>query len=195
MKKRGVKIIGRGSLLSFLITVIFAALSSSTFPFPFQTLGKIGEVTLKEVEPFVYFSLKQKGSFDSIDTVIIQLMETARSQNVFPAGPLLTIFHGDLTNIDPEKMEWEVGFPVTPQALVQAPLERNIWLFSPVVVCLHSGPYEKLGETIRKMLDWMEANGYVQAGPLLQRLASDDPTKITPENLQVEIWIPCKKVD
>jgi len=193
MKQRGDKIIRSRFLFSLFITAIFSALSSSAFSFPVQTQGKMGEVTLKEVEPFVYFSLKQKGSFDSIDTVIAQLIETARSQNVFPAGPLLTLFHGDLNNIDPEQMEWEVGFPVTPQALVQAPLERKIWQFSPVVVCLHSGSYEKLGETVRKMLDWMEGNGYIQAGPLLQRLLSDDPTKITPENLQVEIWIPCKK--
>lgn len=179
-------------LLLITVILIFPSLTFSIGP---QTQERVGEVTLKQVEPFVYFSLKQKGSFESIDTVINQLIETARSQNVYPAGPLLTIFHGNLVNIDPEKIEWEVGFPVTPHALVQAPLERKIWEFSPVVACLHAGPYEKMGETIKKMLDWMETNGYVQAGPLLERSVGDDPTRIKSEYLRVEIWIPCKKKD
>lgn len=179
----------------FLLITSILVFSSLAFSVALQTLERIGEVKLMQVEPFVYFSLKQKGSFESIDTVINQLIETARSQNVYPAGPLLTIFHGDLANIDPEKMEWEVGFPVTPHALVQAPLERKIWEFSPVAMCIHAGPYEKMGETIKKMLDWMATNGYVQAGPLLERSIEDDPTRIRPEYLRVEIWIPCKKRD
>lgn len=179
-------------LLLIIAILVFPSLIFSVAP---QTRDRVGEVTLKQVEPFVYFSLKQKGSFESIDTIINQLIETARSQNVYPAGPLLTIFHGDLANIDPEKMEWEVGFPVTPHALVQAPLERKIWEFSPVVACIHAGPYEKMSETIKKMLDWMETNGYAQAGPLLERSVEDDPTKIRAEYFRVEIWIPCKKKD
>ncbi len=178
-----------------LLPAVIFVLPPFIFPVAFQAQERIGEITLKSIEPFVYFSLRQKGSFESIDMIINQLIETARSQNVYPAGPLLTIFHGDLTSIDPAKMEWEIGFPVTPQALVQAPLERKIWEFSPVVACIHAGPYEKMGETIRKMLDWMEANGYIQAGPLLERSIEEDPTRIRPNYLRVEIWIPCKKID
>lgn len=177
-----------------LITLLLI-FPSLTFSICSQTQERAGEVRLKQVEPFVYFSLKQKGSLENIDTLINQLIETARSQNVYPTGPLLTIFHGDLANIDPEKVEWEFGFPVTSHALVQAPLERKIWEFSPVAACIHVGPYEKMTETIKKMLDWMEANGYAQAGPLLERSIEDDPTKIKPDYIRVEIWIPCKKKD
>lgn len=189
----------------YFFIFFFGAILFSLANFPFskslnshlnaQTKERVGEVVLKPVEPFVYFSLKQKGSFEIIDTIINRLIETARSQNVYPAGPLLTLFHGDLTSIDPENMEWEVGFPVTPQALVQAPLERKIWDYTLVVSCIHAGPYEKIGETIQKMLDWMNANDYVQVGPLVEKSIEADPTKLRPENLYVELWIPCKKRD
>ncbi|MCX7973388.1 MAG: GyrI-like domain-containing protein [Candidatus Aminicenantes bacterium] len=185
------------SLLFLEVTFFFFFnlfhLNLHSFPVNTQTSGRIGEVVLKKIEPFVYFSLKKKGSFDIIDTIINQLIESARSQNVYPAGPLLTLFHGDLTSIDPENMEWEVGFPVTPQALIQAPLERKVWEFSLVVSCVHIGPFEKIGETIQKMLEWMEVNGYVQVGPLVERSIEAEPSKFRPENLYVELWIPCKK--
>lgn len=180
-----------GSFLFFFLKL--PCLNSSNSHFNAQIKERVGEVVLKPVEPFAYFSLKQKGSFDMIDSIINQLIETARSQNVYPAGPLITLFHGDLTSIDPENMEWEVGFPVTSQALVQAPLEKKIWNYALVVSCIHAGPYEKIGETIQKMLDWMNANDYIQVGPLVERSIEADPNKLRPENLYVELWIPCKK--
>ena len=66
-------------------------------------------------------------------------------------------------------MEWEVGFPVVEQALIQAPLARKRWIFKTVAWAMHVGPYEKTGETIDQILTWMDANGYSQGGPVVEQ--------------------------
>lgn len=181
--------IGSTILVSFSL---FLSAPASFLVSPQASL-RPGEVIIKEVEPFTYFSLRQKGPFTLIEATINQVIETARGQNVYPAGPLIAIFHSSPDDTRPEAMEWEVGFPVTPQALVQAPLEKKTWEFSPVAAGLHLGSYDSTGETIQKILDWMAENGYVQAGPILETYLDLGPSGVRPGELRTEIWIPCRK--
>jgi predicted transcriptional regulator YdeE len=44
-----------------------------------------------------------------------------------------------------------------------------------------------------KILDWMDANGYVQAGPIMERYLDMNPSELKPEDLKTEIWIPVEK--
>jgi effector-binding domain-containing protein len=149
-------------------------------------------VKIEKIEPFAYFCLKQKGSFSNIQEVIQRLMLESQSQNVLPSGPLMGVYYGNPEQVKPEQMEWEMGFPVTPHALIQPPLERKEWNFTQVAVALHKGSYEKTGETIAKIMEWMEANGYVADGPIVERYLDMDPEGIKPEDLKTEIWIPVK---
>jgi len=82
---------------------------------------------------------------------------------------------------------------VTPQALVQPPLEKKEWNYTQVVSSVHQGSYEKTVETIQKMIEWMGDNGYVLAGPLLERYLDMNPDELKPEDLKTEVWIPCQK--
>ncbi|MBC7364965.1 MAG: GyrI-like domain-containing protein, partial [Candidatus Aminicenantes bacterium] len=88
---------------------------------------------------------------------------------------------------------WEVGFPINEQTIIQAPLSKKIWSFKTVAVAIHVGPYDKTGETILKMREWLEENGYVQNGPILERYLDPDPGNISSDKLRTEIWLPCKK--
>jgi effector-binding domain-containing protein len=152
-----------------------------------------GSVSLQKVEPFSYFFLRYKGSFDQIQNAIGQLVQEMQMQNVVPAGPLMGIYYNGPEEVKPEQLEWEIGFPVTPQALIQPPLQKKEWNYIDVASCLHTGPYEKTSETIRKMLEWMDANGYAVAGPIMERYMDMNPAELKPEQLKTEIWIPCKK--
>ncbi|MDD8021404.1 MAG: GyrI-like domain-containing protein [Acidobacteriota bacterium] len=151
------------------------------------------EVEIKEVEPFVYCSLSRTGSFSEIEAVIGELMQQMQSQNVFPMGSMISIYHGDPTQSDLDKIQWEVGFPINEQALVQAPLEKKQWTFTTVAITVYDGPYEKIGETISNMHRWLEDNEYVQNGPILERYLDADPASTSSDRLRVEIWLPCKK--
>jgi effector-binding domain-containing protein len=152
-----------------------------------------GAVTIQKSEAFVYVCLEEKGPFDGIPDAIGRLVQEMQAQNVVPAGPLLGIYYNSLEEVGDEDLQWEVGFPVTAQAFIQQPLKIKEWGYTESAVCLHQGPYEDTGETISKMLDWMEANGYRRAGPIMEMYLDMNPEELRPEQLRAEVRIPCQK--
>ena len=150
-------------------------------------------VSIQEVTPFVYVCISHKGPFSEIENVIGQLMMSFQNQNIYPGGPMIGVYYNSPDEVKPEDLQWEIGFPVTPQVMPQSPLEKKQWNFTQVATATHSGAYEKTGETIVKIYEWMEANGYTQAGPLLERYLTMPTPETKPEDLKTEIWIPCEK--
>ncbi len=150
-------------------------------------------ISLKEVSPFVYCYIPYKGPYTEIENVIGQLMQTSQSQNIFPGGPLIGIYYNSPEVVKPEDLEWEIGFPITPQATPMAPLEKKQWAFPQVVTASHVGSYEQIGETIAKIFEWMKENNLEQTGPLLERYLTMPTSETKPEDLKTEVWIPCQE--
>lgn len=175
-------------LISFLLLSFLP--SARAYP---KTVSESQAVTIQQVEPFAYFCLRHKGPFTQVQEVIGRLMQEMGLQNVIPAGALMGIYYNNPAQVKPEDLEWEMGFPVTSQALVQPPLQKKEWNFTQVAATLHKGSYETTGETVMKIFEWMEANGYVPAGPILERYLDMNPSELKPEDLKTEIWVPVKK--
>jgi AraC family transcriptional regulator len=150
-------------------------------------------IELQEVSPFTYCCIPHKGPFTEIEKVIGQLMQATKSQNIFPGGPMIGVYYNSPEEVKPEDLEWEIGFPVTPQVVPLAPLEKKQWTFTQVASAFHIGPYEKTGETIAKIYEWMKANHRVQSGPLLERYLTMPTPETKPEDLKTEIWVPCQE--
>lgn len=150
------------------------------------------DVAIKQVPSFAYFCLPYKGPFTDMGKVIGMMMGALRTQNVMPASPMIGVYYNSPDQVKPEDLQWEVGFPMTPQAAVQPPLEKKPWAFTTVASCFHKGPYERTGETISLMMKWLDANGYIIVGPVLETYLMD-PSRVKPEDLKTEIWIPCGK--
>jgi len=150
-------------------------------------------VTIKDVTPFVYCSILHKGPYSDIDEVIGTLMQNMRTQNIFPAGGIISISYKSPDEAAPAELEWEVGFPVTPQALIQAPLLKKQWDHKVVAAATHVGSYDTIGDTITFMLAWMDAHHYTQTGPIMEKYLDIASQEIPKENLRTEIWIPCEK--
>jgi len=152
-----------------------------------------GAVTIQTIEPFAYFCIEYKGPFTQIQEAIARMSEEARHQNAAPSGPLMGIYYNSPEQVGAQDLQWEVGFPVTPQTLIQPPLLKKEWSYTQVAVCLHQGAYEDTAETISKMLDWMDDNGYRPAGPIMERYLDMNPAELRPEQRKTEVWIPCQK--
>jgi effector-binding domain-containing protein len=88
-----------------------------------------------------------------------------------------------------------MGFPVSSQVEVKAPLEKKEWKSTLVVSAVHKGAYEETGKTISKMWEWMQANKLMLAGPVMERFLTMATPDTKPEDLRAEIWIPCQKVE
>jgi len=159
------------------------------------------KVELKQVEPFVYVSVRHTGPFSDIEDVITDLTTTMQSLNVYPQGSMIGIFHTVPGPDDPEdmEMEWEVGFPISEQTYIQAreeiqiKLERKVWEHTLVASAMYSGPYQQMGEAITDIFLWMENEGYDKAGPVLATFLEAGTPDAPPSELKGEIWIPCKK--
>lgn len=178
----------------FIITFLFVFTVSQNMIVEGADSGST-RVEIKEVEPFVFCSIRHKGPFSEIEQVINNLIATMQSQNVHPQGPMFGIYHTVPGPSDPEgkQMEWEIGFPITEQTLVQAPLERNIWNHTIVATAIYTGPYEETGEAITDMFEWMETNGYEKVGPVLEKYLETGTPDAQPSKQKTEIWIPCEK--
>lgn len=152
-----------------------------------------GDITIQTIEPFAYFCLEHKGPFTQIQQVIARMSEEARHQNAAPAGPLMAVYHNTPEQVEAQNLEWEVGFPVTAQTLIQPPLKKKEWVYTQVAVCLHQGAYEETGETIGKMFDWLADNGYKRVGPIMERYLDMNPAELRADQRKTEIWMPCEK--
>jgi effector-binding domain-containing protein len=178
--------------LSFLtlFSLLIALAASAAHP---AETSPAQDIELKEVSPFSYVYVAHKGPYTEIENVIGKLMQATQSQNILPAGPMIGIFHNSPEEVKPEELEWEIGFPVSAEVNVTAPLKKKVWNFTSVVSAVHTGAYEETGKTITKMIEWMQEKGLIQAGPLMERYMTMPTPETKPEDLRSEIWIPCQK--
>ena len=150
-------------------------------------------ISLKEVSPFSYCCIPHKGPFTEIEKIVMQLMKAIQEQNISPAGAMIGIYYNSPDEVKPEDLKWEMGFPVSPQAVVEAPLEKKQWEFTLVASAIHTGPYEETGQTIFKIIEWMQDNKLIPAGPVLERYLTMPAPGTKPEDLRTEVWVPCRK--
>jgi len=181
--------------ISVLALLLFVSASSISPAINNQEQTSENEpVSLKEISPFSYCCIPHKGPFSEIEKIITQLMKAIQEQNIPPAGAMIGIYYNSPDEVTKaEDLEWEVGFPVAPQVVVQAPLEKKQWEFTPVASAIHTGPYEETGQTIFKILKWMEDNKLIQTGPVLERYLTMPTPETKPEELRTEVWVPCRK--
>jgi AraC family transcriptional regulator len=150
-------------------------------------------ITLQKMEPFAYFCIRVKGAFTQLNDSIGKLTLEAQAQNAIPTGPMMAVYYNSPAQVGPQDLEWEIGFPVSPQQMIQPPLLLKTWNFAQVAGGLHHGAYEKAGETIEKILQWMDEHGYAPAGPVMERFLDMNPSELKPQDLKTEIWIPYQK--
>jgi effector-binding domain-containing protein len=179
------------TILYLTIAVLF--LCSAATANPVDIARQNVRVTVKEIEPFSYCSVPHSGSFGDLSMVINSLLGVMMSQNISPSGDLIAIYHISPEGGIPENIQYEVGFPITAQALPTTPLMRKDWSYALVAAAEHRGPYDGLADVIDRMLDWIVNNQYQQDGPLLGRFLVIPSQDVRPRDLRTEIWIPIKK--
>jgi effector-binding domain-containing protein len=181
MKKRILPLtVGIWPLLFILITSLAAS----------QETKEGTQVTLTQVSPFFYCSLMQKGGLEGIPEAIKSAWDLLQSQNITPTGPALGVFYESRGKSESESILWEIGFPVTPQAEVLAPLALKEWKHAQVAEAFHIGPLTAASQTYERILAWMQDNGYVQSGPVLEMYYIGS-VSTPPAEYKTRILVPC----
>ncbi len=150
-------------------------------------------VTVKTVEPFSYVCIPYTGSLANIQEVVGNLFLYMQQQEISPMGEMIGVYHTDPSLGEPEKQQWEIGFPVSEHAFPLQPLQRKQWIFKDVATAIHTGMPDMTGETVAKINEWLEVNGYEVAGPVLEIYRNFDPENPQRSQLRIEIWVACRK--
>lgn len=164
---------------------------------PAASLGQAADQSFSpsviKVTPFAYVCIPHQGPYTAIEEVISALMAASKSQNIHPAGALFGVYYNSPSEVKPEELVWEIGFPVTSQAVPESPLVKKVWEAKEVARAVHVGPYEKVGDTIMRLGEWIASQGYKPDGPVFERYLDMDPGQTDPAKLRSEIWIPVRR--
>jgi effector-binding domain-containing protein len=176
------------TLMIFLIlsTVMLSAINDIV-------TGQKIRVTLKEITPFSYVSVRHQGPLSDFETAVAILMGNMQRQNIAPAGTMFAIMHEIPEEGKEITLDWEVSFPVTAQVYPQPPLTKGFWEHPHVASANHTGPAATLGDAVDEMFIWIEENGYDRAGPVLAVFQNIGEPDTIPSRLQTEIWIAIQK--
>jgi effector-binding domain-containing protein len=174
-----------------MILVIFSTVVLSANSI--NTSGQKIKVTLKEITPFSYVSVRHQGPLSGFDDAVAILMSSIGQQGIAPAGNMFAIMHKIPNEGENIILDWEVSFPVPAPYYPQPPLSKGTWEYTSVASAIHTGPASSIGEAVDEVFLWIEENGYVMVGPVLAVFLNISDPDTVPSRLQTEIWVAIDK--
>jgi AraC family transcriptional regulator len=152
------------------------------------------KAAVENIDSMYVASLAKVGPYAGIGPAFGELMAWVGKNKVVPTDAPYGVYYDDPSKVNPESTKYAVCIPVpagtkgnkTVQVEKQDPLKA--------AVTLHVGPYDKVGETYKKLAEWIIANKYIVNGPAREYYLND-PGKVPAESLQTKIMIPVTTVD
>lgn len=151
------------------------------------------DVQIKDSTPFTYAYLECRGSYQQIPAKIGLFMQEFFKQKLMPIGNFFGTYLNSPGEIKEEDLLWRLGFPIAGEETVAAPLQKGKCQATKIAVYLYVGPYEKVAEAYAKIFEFIEKNGYKQAGPIMENYLDMNPDAVKPEDLRTEINLPVEK--
>lgn len=151
------------------------------------------EVKIQDNTSFTYAYLEGSGPYTQLGAKIGELMQEIMKQQVRAEGGPFGLYLNSPQEVkSPAELKWLVGMPIPREATVLAPLKKDEFLYTTVARCLYKGPYEAVGPTYAKVMEFIAANGYRPAGPIMEQYLNDPMSTPTAE-LLTEIIVPIAK--
>jgi DNA gyrase inhibitor GyrI len=155
------------------------------------------EIELVEIEPFSYAAVEMMGSYEQHGEAFMKLY-TAAGQQGIPARTAAPfgIYWNTPNDAAEEDLKWEIGIPVPDGKEVAAPLVLKKWEHTTVVQRDFEGAIEgdELQAVYFAIFEWIEANGYELAGPMLERFLNMPAPNEKGETIgKVQIVFPVQK--
>jgi DNA gyrase inhibitor GyrI len=143
-------------------------------------------IEVTKIEPFVYCAVEMTGSYEKHAEAFMKLYTEAGKQGLPMNDAPFGIYWNSPHDTAEEELKWEVGIPVPADAwdhtiVVQWDFEGAI--DSDEIEAVYYGMYE-----------WIGANGYEMAGPIMERFLSAPAPNEKGEMIgKVQIVYPVKK--
>ncbi len=150
------------------------------------------EFYIKKTEPRTVATMRHKGPFSEIPTVIQKLQQEIEKGKHYVAGPVMVIFYTPAEGTPEKQRDWEVAIPVVkPGRLGGTEYDKMQFRFmdaANVVYAYHIGPRDQINDLYVRAFSWIKKMGYEIKGSPIE-IYWTEPTKISSEDLVTEVWI------
>ena len=154
------------------------------------------EIELVEITPFSYAAVEMTGSYTQHPDAFMKLYSAAGQQGISMTAAPFGIYWNTPNDAAEEDLKWEIGVPVPEGKEVAAPIVLKKWEHTTVVQRDFEGAIdgEELQAVYFAIFEWIEANGYEMAGPMLERFLNMPAPNDKGETIgQVQIVFPVQK--
>jgi len=149
------------------------------------------EITLEKVRSQLVAGIVFSTTLENIGTdmgrTIELLFEQLAGPGITPTGPVMAIYHEEMTPDRP--WDCEVCVPVT-AALTEHPVLHTHEVPGGLVATVtHRGPYDGLKDTYNRVFGWFTEHGHTFAGPP-REIYLNSPGEVTDDELLTRIEFP-----
>ena len=129
------------------------------------------EIELTKIAPFSYAAVEMTGSYTQHPDAFMKLYSAAAQQGISMTEAPIGIYWNSPNDTAEEELKWEIGVPVPGDKELAAPVVLKKWEHTTVVQRDFEGALksDELKAVYFAMYEWIEANGYEMAGPILER--------------------------
>jgi len=143
------------------------------------------EYEVRSVDTIHALVLPMKGSYMQHQQAFEQLGAWLSGHGVTPSAAPFARYFSDPSTPEAD-LQWEVGFPVSPDVTAEAPFEIKDVPGEQAVVHVYQGSYEGLGTAWTDLMQWVFANGYQPTGPAFQSFGGDFQAPVIEMRLPVQ---------
>ncbi len=142
------------------------------------------------VDSMVVASIAKVGPYSDAGKALSELMAWMEKGKITPAGGPFAVYLDDPTKVKPESTRYEVCFPVPAGTKSDKKAGIVVKKVAPLELAVteYTGPYDKIGATYAKLMQWVGENKYEVAGPMYE-FYLNDPAKTPPESLKTRVGI------
>ena len=159
-------------------------------------MAMVIKATVKEIAPMTVTFLIGKGHYNQIPVAFGALYGWIMEKGYKPRGPAIAVYHNMPGQVPDDELRWELRSQISADVAESGPNREGLGVKRlgavRVAAVTHKGPYEKLEETFRALILWVEENGYETSGPT-EELYLNDPAKVPTDELLTEIRFPVSR--
>lgn len=140
-----------------------------------------------------------KGSVNQLGDFVNDFMKSFYSRKLSPAGQPVVVFSRAPRSSSEQGIQIRVGFPVgsrfpdTRLLRGNPPLRLQRIRYSNVAVYEHMGPYEKIFDSQKVMLNSVQCSALRSRGSQVILILENNPALVKPEEIKVQILLPVSK--
>ncbi len=150
------------------------------------------EVSLKFFMPVKVASKEQKTPREEINKTWQEIDSFLKEKKIKTVGSVMALLHDDPKAADLSKAQFEICLPISGKIKGESSVKDKELPKGAFACITHRGPLEKLGETYQTILQWIEENGYMIAGPA-REIYHEGLNKPGAQEYIIELQFPVRK--